>query len=305
MKRDEYYAAIEAYKKKKLEHGEWKKHKYIRIENGRYIYPEDLKKDKAAEKSSNEKKINETAFGKKVNPTVTTLYPKDKLPNAKEKIEDDKHDLDILKRLTDAGQLEDKISDEEYAKRKAELDGRTRTVHELSKRNAELDKDLKNLDELEKHQETVEKYRDNKIKEGIAKEVARLKEESQKLSPQEQYKKEQSEKKEKETAEKKAEGEARKAGREVTEAEKNLKEMARKYAHYADLTKNVSNIGSSVEWSNLVKAAKEYAEETGEDYRKVLEKALADSKKVQHSFETIDEYKAAIADYKARKHLRG
>lgn len=37
-----YQAAIRAYKDR-LEHGEWKKHKYIRIENGRYIYPEDLK----------------------------------------------------------------------------------------------------------------------------------------------------------------------------------------------------------------------------------------------------------------------
>ena len=44
MNRDEYYAAIEAYKANRVEHGgEWKRHKYIRIENGRYIYPEDLK----------------------------------------------------------------------------------------------------------------------------------------------------------------------------------------------------------------------------------------------------------------------
>ena len=39
-----YQAAIKAYKEAHLEHGEWKKHKYIRIENGRYIYPEDVKK---------------------------------------------------------------------------------------------------------------------------------------------------------------------------------------------------------------------------------------------------------------------
>ena len=30
--------------REELYHGEWKKHKYIRIENGRYIYPEDLVK---------------------------------------------------------------------------------------------------------------------------------------------------------------------------------------------------------------------------------------------------------------------
>lgn len=35
-------ADIESDAKEVLEHGEWKKHKYIRIENGRYIYPEDL-----------------------------------------------------------------------------------------------------------------------------------------------------------------------------------------------------------------------------------------------------------------------
>lgn len=45
---DGYQAAIRAYKEAHLEHGEWKKHKYIRIENGRYIYPEDLKKSGAA-----------------------------------------------------------------------------------------------------------------------------------------------------------------------------------------------------------------------------------------------------------------
>lgn len=49
MTEEEYKAAIEQYKAEhsaggSLEHGEWKKHKYIRIENGRYIYPEDLKK---------------------------------------------------------------------------------------------------------------------------------------------------------------------------------------------------------------------------------------------------------------------
>ena len=43
MSRDEFYAAV-YNKKKELEHGEWKKHKYIRIENGRYIYPEDMEK---------------------------------------------------------------------------------------------------------------------------------------------------------------------------------------------------------------------------------------------------------------------
>lgn len=44
MTDEEYRAAIENYK---LEHAAkgstWQKHKYIRIENGRYIYPEDLK----------------------------------------------------------------------------------------------------------------------------------------------------------------------------------------------------------------------------------------------------------------------
>ncbi len=53
MTEEEYKAAIEKYKAEhsaggSLEHGEWKKHKYIRIENGRYIYPEDLKKSGAA-----------------------------------------------------------------------------------------------------------------------------------------------------------------------------------------------------------------------------------------------------------------
>ena len=47
MTEEEYRAAIAEYKSNRLEHGgEWKKHKYIRIENGRYIYPEDLNKDK-------------------------------------------------------------------------------------------------------------------------------------------------------------------------------------------------------------------------------------------------------------------
>ncbi|MBP5595381.1 MAG: hypothetical protein J6Y02_08360 [Pseudobutyrivibrio sp.] len=50
MTEEEYKVAIEQYKAEhsaggSLEHGEWKKHKYIRIENGRYIYPEDLKKE--------------------------------------------------------------------------------------------------------------------------------------------------------------------------------------------------------------------------------------------------------------------
>ncbi len=49
MTEEEYRAAIAKYKEEhsasgSLEHGVWKKHKYIRIENGKYIYPEDEKK---------------------------------------------------------------------------------------------------------------------------------------------------------------------------------------------------------------------------------------------------------------------
>jgi len=41
MTREEYLAAIAEYKSDRLEHGgQWKKHKYIRIEDGRYIYPD-------------------------------------------------------------------------------------------------------------------------------------------------------------------------------------------------------------------------------------------------------------------------
>ena len=42
----ELLADIESDAIEVLEHGEWKKHKYIRIENGRYIYPEDDKSSK-------------------------------------------------------------------------------------------------------------------------------------------------------------------------------------------------------------------------------------------------------------------
>lgn len=46
MTEEEYRAAIAEYKSNRLEHGgKWKDHKYIRIENGRYIYPGDEKKE--------------------------------------------------------------------------------------------------------------------------------------------------------------------------------------------------------------------------------------------------------------------
>lgn len=57
-----YQAAIRAYKDR-LEHGEWKKHKYIRIENGRYIYPEDVKKSGGTQvtgKQAVKNKVSET-----------------------------------------------------------------------------------------------------------------------------------------------------------------------------------------------------------------------------------------------------
>lgn len=60
-----YTAAINAYKAEHLEHGEWKKHKYIRIENGRYIYPEDEKKE--SNKSVTEK------VSEKIQSTVNSI----------------------------------------------------------------------------------------------------------------------------------------------------------------------------------------------------------------------------------------
>lgn len=48
----EILANIESDAKEVLEHGEWKKHKYIRIENGRYIYADDLKKQNNSSKSA-------------------------------------------------------------------------------------------------------------------------------------------------------------------------------------------------------------------------------------------------------------
>lgn len=42
-----------------LEHGgEWKKHKYIRIENGRYIYPEDLESKKLREDAAKQQNVS-------------------------------------------------------------------------------------------------------------------------------------------------------------------------------------------------------------------------------------------------------
>lgn len=41
-----------------LEHGSWKDHKYIRIENGRYIYPEDLESKKLREDAANQRNVS-------------------------------------------------------------------------------------------------------------------------------------------------------------------------------------------------------------------------------------------------------
>lgn len=64
MTREEYEAAIAEYKNNRLEHGgKWEKHKYIRIENGRYIYPGDEKKS-----SSVGQKIPVAVGGRLTNP---------------------------------------------------------------------------------------------------------------------------------------------------------------------------------------------------------------------------------------------
>lgn len=70
---DGYQAAIKAYKEAHLEHGEWKKHKYIRIENGRYIYPEDVKKTSSTR--NNQVPLNKQ-ISNKISSTLSNLTPK-------------------------------------------------------------------------------------------------------------------------------------------------------------------------------------------------------------------------------------
>lgn len=71
-----------------LEHAEWKNHKYIRIENGRYIYPEDLvnKSKQGTNISSNgsrtykrpiKNEAGDTSKGLLKQDTVRTLINKD------------------------------------------------------------------------------------------------------------------------------------------------------------------------------------------------------------------------------------
>lgn len=68
-----YQAAIKAYKEAHLEHGEWKKHKYIRIENGRYIYPDDVKKTSSTR--NNQVPLNKQ-ISNKISSTLSNLTPK-------------------------------------------------------------------------------------------------------------------------------------------------------------------------------------------------------------------------------------
>lgn len=70
-----YQAAIKAYKENHLEHGEWKKHKYIRIENGRYIYPEDVKKSNNNSSRNNQVPLNKQ-ISSKIGSTLSNLTPK-------------------------------------------------------------------------------------------------------------------------------------------------------------------------------------------------------------------------------------
>lgn len=69
-----YQAAIKAYKETHLEHAEWKKHKYIRIENGRYIYPDDLKKNNNTSRN-NQVPLNKQ-ISSKIGSTLSNLTPK-------------------------------------------------------------------------------------------------------------------------------------------------------------------------------------------------------------------------------------
>lgn len=202
MTEEEYKAAIEQYKAEhsaggSLEHGEWKKHKYIRIENGRYIYPEDLKKNTSDKKASVQGKIDEfessnqkyVKLGKAGDKSIVTgkpmtqeeldsmRYGSANLAEAK-KVNEARHDKTLSGELKKG---QGTVPDELYERNKVNLEGATRTIHELKKENARLAKDLKNLEELEKHQEAAQKYQDAKDRE-IKKEQQARQEETKKIT---------------------------------------------------------------------------------------------------------------------------
>lgn len=411
-----YQAAIKAYKENHLEHGEWKKHKYIRIENGRYIYPEDVKKSNNPRNSqiSGEKyvknKLDDIATGfKNVAKSVQDYRSEAEAKKAaadamkagrtatQQYKESGQYEKDVAdekaKREAVARQEETKkitsLTPEEARKRAAELAGKAQAetpkkesgvgVTVAEKKEGILEKPkggwsttppskmenntwvsdkqlegiVKKLDredtarykynrdigkiyeeaylradgivdlmkftdeEIKKMDDLTSEYRKMRFSTGIKevddKGVERDKNDAiweffNKLSHDKEYKESVEKKLEERISKQNADWDKRHSRsateeyKKKLEAEKNLKEMARKYAHYADLTKNVNTGGTSTEWSNLVKAAKEYAEETGEDYRKVLERTLEESKKVQHSDPRAAFY-AAVDEYKSKKGL--
>lgn len=117
MTEEEYKAAIEKYKAEhaaggSLEHGEWKKHKYIRIENGRYIYPEDVKPgtsgSQRVQNINNQAHFNSVSAAagskervnsgnaNKVASNLASAAEKTKVPNRASSVETPKKDVDNI-----------------------------------------------------------------------------------------------------------------------------------------------------------------------------------------------------------------
>ena len=165
-----YQAAIKAYKEAHLEHGEWKKHKYIRIENGRYIYPEDVKKSNNPRNSqiSGEKyvknKLNDIATGFK-NIAKSVQEYRSEAEAKKEAADAMKAGRTATQQYKESGQYEKDVADEKAKRETMARQEETKkitsmTPEEARKRAAELTK-----------QNTPEKKAEAPTKESVKKEM--------------------------------------------------------------------------------------------------------------------------------------
>lgn len=146
-----YQAAIKAYKETHLEHAEWKKHKYIRIENGRYIYPDDLKKTNNTSSRNNQVPLNKQ-ISNKITSTLSNLTPKKTTtaptsPASRDQISGEKYVKNKLNEIATgfkniAKSVQDYRSEAEAKKAAADAMKAGRTATQQYKESGQYEKDV-------------------------------------------------------------------------------------------------------------------------------------------------------------------